>query len=148
MNDGSYLQVQDQIPVSTVPSSSQNPISASTGQAILNILNKLDASNHELSRRMDRFERGSVSSTSIMSPTIPMVNHHKRATVTQPVAVNAQPILRRVNTGEAAGHGLNVVPSCITAMTNEARDAVVPRADVLRSIPSISTAVSQLLGNI
>ena len=54
VNDGSYLQVCDQIPVSTVPSTSQYFISVSTGQTILEMLNKLDASNQELSKRMDR----------------------------------------------------------------------------------------------
>ena len=64
----SYLQVQDQIAVSTVPSMSQNFISVSTGQTILEMLNKLDVSNQELSKRMDRFEcAGSVSSTPITS---------------------------------------------------------------------------------
>ena len=66
VNDGSYLQVQEQIPVSTVPSTSQNFMSASTGQTIIEMLNKLDAANRELSKRIDRVERtGSVSSTTI-----------------------------------------------------------------------------------
>ena len=50
VNDGSYLQVQEQIPVSTVPSTSQNLMSASTGQTIIEMLNKLDAANRELSK--------------------------------------------------------------------------------------------------
>ena len=76
LNDGSYLQIpdQEQAPVSTVASTAQPQISASTGQVILDMLNKLDASNQELTRRMDRFEHnGSVSSTPLTSPTIPPV---------------------------------------------------------------------------
>ena len=60
LNDGSYPQIPDQqqASVSTVASTTQ------PGQAILDMLNKLDASNKELIRRMDRFERnGSISST-------------------------------------------------------------------------------------
>ena len=78
LNDGSYLQLSEpqQASVSTVASTAQPHISASTGQAILDMLNKLDASNQELTRRMDRFERnGSVSSTPLTSPTVPPVNH-------------------------------------------------------------------------
>ena len=78
LNDGSYLQLPDhqQAPVSTVASNAQPQISASTGQVILDMLNKLDASNQELTRRMDRFVlNGSVSSTPLTLPTIPPVNH-------------------------------------------------------------------------
>ena len=78
LNDGLYLQLPDQqqAPVSTVASNAQPQISASTGQVIIDMLNKLDASNQELTRRMDRFEHnGSVSSTPLTSPTIPPVNH-------------------------------------------------------------------------
>ena len=50
INDGSYLQLQveQQPTVSTVTSHPQPTISASTGQTILEMLNKLDASNQEL----------------------------------------------------------------------------------------------------
>ena len=72
-NDGSYLQIQDQIAVSTVPPTSQNFMSAATGQTILEMLNKFDALNQDLSKRMDRFECArSVSSTPITSPTVPL----------------------------------------------------------------------------
>ena len=49
LNDGSYLQVQNKVPVSTIASTSQAFMPASTGQTILDMLNKLDASNQELS---------------------------------------------------------------------------------------------------
>ena len=65
-NDGSYLQSQasHSVPVSTLPTSEQPSISASTGQAILTMLSQIDASNKELSKRMDQLERnGSMSST-------------------------------------------------------------------------------------
>ena len=58
LNFGSYLQISDQqASVSTVTSSVQPHISASTGQVIIDMLNKLDSSNQELTRRMDRLER-------------------------------------------------------------------------------------------
>ena len=94
INDGSYLQLQveQQSAVSTVTSNPQPAISASTGQAILEMLNKLDASNQELSKRMDRFERnGSISSTPLTSPTIPPASHSHRVTVHQS-AVPAQSV--------------------------------------------------------
>ena len=49
-NDGSYLQIQEQIPVSNVPSTSQIFMSVSTGQTIIEMLNKIDAANQELSK--------------------------------------------------------------------------------------------------
>ena len=98
VNDGSYLQLQDQVAVSTVPSTTQNFISVSTGQMILEMLNKIDASNQELSKRMDRVERaGSVSSTPITSPTVLSTNNQKGLTATQQAAASHQPLPHRVN---------------------------------------------------
>ena len=145
-NDGSYLQIQEQIPVSNVPSTSQNFMSVSTGQTIIEMLNKIDAANQELSKRMDRVERaGSVSSTPITSPTVPSVNYQKGGT-TNLVPANTQPVLHRPNLGGAGVHGLSTVPVHVAA-TSDGRDAVVPKPEVLRSIPSISTVVSQLLAS-
>ena len=62
-NDGSYLQSQAShlVPVSTLPTSEQPSISASTGQAILTMLSQIE--------RMDQLERnGSMSSTPLTSP--------------------------------------------------------------------------------
>ena len=145
-NDGSYLQIQEQIPVSNVPSTSQNFMSVSTGQTIIEMLNKIDAANQELSKRMDRVERaGSVSSTPITSPTVPSVNYQKGG-ATNLAPANTQPVLHRPNLGGAGVHGSSTVPAHVTA-TSDGRDAVVPKPEVLRSIPSISTAVSQLLAS-
>ena len=69
VNDGSYLQAQEQIPVSTAPSASQNIMSVSTVQTIIEMLNKLDAANQELSKQMDRF--GLVVSVPLPSPHLP-----------------------------------------------------------------------------
>ena len=80
-NDCSYLQVQasSTIPVSTIPTSDQSHISASTGQTILTMLHQFDASNKELSRRIDYLERnGSMSSAPLTSPTV----QHRSSTVT------------------------------------------------------------------
>ena len=125
-NDGSYLQIQEQIPVSNVPSTSQNFMLVSTGQTIIEMLNKIDAANQELSKRMDRVERtGSVSSTPITSPTVPSVNHQKGG-VTHLATANTQPVLHRPNLGGAGVHGLSMVPAHVAA-TSDGRDAVVPK---------------------
>ena len=148
-NDGSYLQSSvQQPPVSTAVSSTQPLLSASTGQAILDMLNKLDASNQELSRRMDRFERnGSISST---SPTIQSVNHgprvatsHHTAT-THPLQQNIP--VKPVGVGTDS-HGITAESRRPPTSSNDGRDAVAPKVDALSAIPSISTAVSQLLAS-
>ena len=151
VNDGSYLQlpVQQQPTVSTVTSNSQSAISASTGQAILEMLNKLDASNQELSKRMDRFEQnGSISSTPLTSPTIPPASHIHRPSVQQP-SIPMQPaqqnISGRLTSLATERHGIAMDQHRQAAVTNEMRDAIAPKVDALRSIPSISTAVSRLL---
>ena len=153
LNDGSYLQIPDQqqVPVSTVASTAQPQISASTGQVILDMLNKLDASNQELTRRMDRFERnGSVSSTPLTSPTIPPVNptHASGAQqVVVPPHLPQQSIHNGTTTVNTGRHAFGTVQPQPPAVPCDTRDAVAPKVDVLRSIPSISTAVSQLLGS-
>ena len=74
-NDGSYLQVatthaSSQEAVSTVSNSTIQELSTSTGQAILEMLHKLDASNQALTKRMDSFEpQNSISSTPLGSST-------------------------------------------------------------------------------
>ena len=45
------------------------------------------------------------------------------------------------------GHNITTNQNRPVAVTNEARDTIAPRVDGLRSIPSISTPVSQLLAN-
>ena len=153
VNDGCYLQlqVQQQLVVSPVTSNSQSSISASTGQVILEMLNKLDASNQELSKRMDGFERNSsISSTPLTSPTIPPASHIHRASVqhssipTQPAQQN---IPGRLTSLPTDSHGIITDQNRPLVVTNEGRDLIAPTVDVLRPIPSISTAVSQLLAN-
>ena len=87
LNDGSLqLQVQQQPSVSTVTSTVQPAMSASTGQAIRDMFNKLDASNQELSRRKHKFERnGNISSKPLTSSTIPPVSHAQRTAIQQSV---------------------------------------------------------------
>ena len=133
LNNGSYLQIPDQqqASVSTFTSTAQPQISASTGHVILDMLNKQHASNQELTRKMDRFERnGSVSSTPLTSPTIPPVIPTKQSIPGRSMTVNTGRVHPR-----------------LPAVSSEVRDAVAPKVDVLRSKPSISTAVSQLLAN-
>ena len=151
-NDGSYLQSSgQQPPVSTADSSTQPLLSATTGQAILDMLSKLDASNQELSRRMDRFERnGSISSTPLTSPTIQPVNRGPRATSSHQAALihpTHQNIPAQLATAGADSHGTTTEGKRPPLSVSDARDAVAPKVDALRSIPSISTAVSQLLAS-
>ena len=153
INDGSYLQLQaeQQSTVSTVTSDPQSTISLSTGQAILEMLNKLDASNQELSKRMDRFEcNGSISSTPLTSPTIPPASHSHRIPVQQPAIPGQHTqhgISGRIATTSMEGRGTPTDNNRPMIAHNEARDAIALRPDALRTIPSISTAVSQLLAS-
>ena len=153
LNDGSYLQLPEpqQASVSTVASTAQPHISASTGQAILDMLNKLDASNQELTRRMDRFERnGSVSSTPLTSPTVPPVNHaHVRGgqQFAMPPHLLQHPVHGTSTNRNTDTHVPGTTQPQPSVASNDTRDAVAPKVDVLRSIPSISTAVSQLLAS-
>ena len=115
------------------------------------MLNKLDASNQELSKRVDRFERnGSISSMPLTSPTIPPANHSHRIPGQQPVIPvqhTQHSITGRLTTTLTEGRGITTDNNRPVLATNEARDAIAPRPDALRSIPSISTAVSQLLAS-
>ena len=153
LNDGSYLQLPEpqQAPVSTIASNAQPQISASTGQAILDMLSKLDASNQELTRRMDRFERnGSISSTPLTSPTGPPVNHaHARGgqQFTVPPHLLQQPVSGTATNRNTDSYIPGTTQPQPSVAANDTRDAVAPKVDVLRSIPSISTAVSQLLAS-
>ena len=109
---------------------------------------------------MDNFERqGAVSSTPVASPTsqrqgdahtVLQQQGRAFASVTQASStVNQGLPVNRL--GHAGGvpmvqtEALQNVPRSGGVPTNEARDAVAPRLDVMRSIPSISSAVSQLL---
>ena len=169
-NDGSYLQVapthtSSQEAVSTVDNlnmcpQSEEGLSASTGQAILEMLHKLDALNQALTKRMDNFDRqGSVSSTPLGSPTSQCPGGEHLANIqqgrgnistSQPGAFPAQtiPVVRssipesmQFTSGPCAqtGAGRASVQAQVT------RDAVVPKLDVMGSIPSVSSAVSRLL---
>ena len=136
------------VPVSTIPTSDQSHISASTGQTILTMLHQIDASNKELSRRMDHLERnGSMSSTPLTSPTV----QHRSSTVAA-----AQTGLPRSATHEVGGNNrimgqgsqeASGTASQTSGQNTFSRDAIVPGVDVLRSICSISSAVTQLLAS-
>ena len=89
VNDGSYLQSQGAVghsstqgSVSTVSNASGNSIqgetSVSTNQAILSMLQKINASNQALTKRMDELERqNTIRSTPVASPTRPdpLISH-------------------------------------------------------------------------
>ena len=129
-NDGSYLQVASQLSsqeaVSTVSNiTTQDPpqgdFSQSTGQAILGMLHKLDASNQALTKRMDSLERqNSISSTPLGSPTA----QHLGAA---PVAHTQQP---RVDF--STNHAGTV--------TSQAMTSILPSISDRMSMPPVSHA--------
>ena len=146
-NDGSYLQVQASStgPVSTIPPPDQSHMSASTGQTILNMLHQIDASNKELSRWMDTLERnGSISSTPKTSPTV----QHRTSTVAASQPILPRPVHDVGAASRLTGHGSQLASGVVNQTSGQnafSRDAIVPGVDVLRSIPSISSVVTQLL---
>ena len=148
-NESSYLQPQasQSVPVSTLPPSEQPSVSASTGQAILTTLSQIDTSNKELSKRMDQLERnGSMSLTPLTSP---ILNHHS-SSVAVPPPIRPQPPSQDAGVRATIVRPGDFVSSRITQQpvhNTIGRDAVVPGVDVLSSIPSISSAVTQLLAS-
>ena len=122
-------------------------MSASTGQTILTMLHQIDASNKELSRHMDTLERNSsMGSTPRTFPTV----QHRSSTVAA-----AQPVLPRSvhevgATSRFTGQGNQGTSGAVNQTTGQntfSRDAIVPGVDVLRSIPNLSSAVTQLLAS-
>ena len=147
-NDGSYIQHQasHSVPVSTRPPSNHNSISASTGQAILTMLSQIDASNKELSNRMDKLEwNGSMNSTPLTSPTL---NHRSSSVAVPQPMMPPPPSQHTMAGGSTVGNSTLPGPSRQQPLHSAInRDAVVPGVDVLMSIPSISSAVTQLLAS-
>ena len=168
LNDGSYLQSQatvghqsTQENVSTVLNASSNSIQEetliSTNQAILSMLQKIDDSNQALTKHMDELERqNAISSTPVASPTRPdprashFTSVHQGQVTTSGTQANAAisqaiPVTHRstVHNNPIAVHAS--AQGVIRESGQGARDAIAPRLEVMRSIPSISSAVSQLL---
>ena len=168
-NDGSYLQGAPQLSSQEVVSTASNittqdptqgDFSQSTGQAILQMLHKLDASNQSLTKRMDSLERqNSISSTPIGSPTAQRLGAAPVAHTQQPrveFATNqAGTVTPRVVSSRLPSTSDRMsVPSVsyvqpahggAEVRTQLSHDAVIPKPEVMRSIPSVSSAVSRLL---
>ena len=168
-NDGSYLQGAPQLSSQEVVSTASNittqdptqgDFSQSTGQAILQMLHKLDASNQSLTKRMDSLERqNSISSTPIGSPTAQRLGAAPIAHTQQPrveFATNqAGTVTPRVVSSRLPSTSDRMsVPSVsyvqpahggAEVRTQLSHDAVIPKPEVMRSIPSVSSAVSRLL---
>ena len=136
----------------TTHNSSQLGISASSGQVIIEMLQKLDASNQALAKRIDHIERqGSFSSTPMTSPT----SQHPLATRLIDIdRTQANASTTQLPTGirsQLAGTNSTTVPltqptsSSTRVQTQISHDGIAPKPEVMRSTPSISTAVSQLL---
>ena len=124
------------------------------------MLHKLDASNQALTKRIDSFERqSSISSTPLGSPT------SQRLGMVHPV--NVQQGRASLCTNQAGTFTTQAIPAAQSGITDNmpmtyvpcaqagpggarvqtqfARDAVVPKLHVMRSMPSVSSAVSCLL---
>ena len=168
-NDGSYLQGAPQLSSQEVVSTASNittqdptqgDFSQSKGQAILQMLHKLDASNQSLTKRMDSLERqNSISSTPIGSPTAQRLGAAPVAHTQQPrveFATNqAGTVTPRVVTSRLPSTSDRMsVPSVsyvqpahrgAEVRTQLSHDAVIPKPEVMRSIPPVSSAVSRLL---
>ena len=87
-----------------------------------------------------------MSSTPLASTTL---NHHS-SSVAVPPPTRHQPSSQDAGVGATIVRPEDSVPSRITQQpvhNNTGRDAVVPGVDVLRSIRSISSAVTQLLAS-
>ena len=132
--------------------------SASTGQAILTMLNQTDASNKELPRWMDQLEcNGTISSTPLTSSTIQHCNSTMAATqptLPRPLAHEAAESGRSMGQGgPGTSRSATSATSTFTSASKSSihntfnRDAVVLGIDILRSIPSISSAVTQLVAS-
>ena len=173
-SDGSYLQVgsghatisANQTDLSHQATSSTAP---DTNQAILTVLNRLEAANQDLSRRMARIEQqGNKNSTPLASPrhrdTVnfnlppgpsdrmgesspmvhPRVNTLPSHTATREGISDAQnrPVLQQ----SAWNRGLSSdVASQHQDPMEVSREAIMPSVTTVRNIPSISSAVSRLL---
>ena len=97
---------------------------------------------------MDHLERnGNMSSIPLTSPTV----QHRSSTVAA-----VQSVLPRSSTHEVGGNsrttgqgsqGTSGTASQISGQNTFSRDAIVPEVNVLRSIPSISSVVTQLLAS-
>ena len=112
------------------------------------MLSQTDASNKELSRCMDQLERnGSMSSTPLSSPTL---NHRSspaavlQSVLPPPLSQDAVAGMKTVGQGDPSPSSAAMQPPAHNTIN---RDAVVSGVDVLRSIPSISSTVTQLLAS-
>ena len=173
VNDGSYLQGSEAMAhssthkgVSTVSNSAGNTVqeetSASMNQAILSMLHKIDASNQALTKRMDDLERqNTISSTPVASPTsqYPGASHitnirqdkvnmsvaQASAGTSQAISVTCPSVMNSIPV--AISSSARGMPSGARELSQVAKDSVATRLEVMRSNPSISTAVSQLLAH-
>ena len=96
---------------------------------------------------MDKFElNDSISSTPITSPTISSVNPFHGG-INQHSVIPQHPVHQHLankpTIGSTENHGVNTVPTRLSGSANEVTDAIAMKVDVLRSNPSISSAVSR-----
>ena len=172
--DGSYLQVGSDngtVSASSQPFTSVSQVAgiSDPNQAILSAISRLEAANQDLAHWMDRMERrGDTNSTPVQSP-------RPRDTVSfnlpqgSRLGRDSSPIApQRTNSQAHHGGGAGRVPgshqslpnashtpfprplssnisTSHTEVTEASRDAIVPSVETVRSIPSISSAVSKLL---
>ena len=138
----------------------QEDTPASLNQAILTMLHKIVASNQALTKRMDELERqNTISSTPVVSPTsqhlgasnlagirqekVNMSSTQSSAGTSQAIPVMCHSVMNNMPT--VASSSAQVMPGDVGNSGPIAKDSVAPRLEVMRSIPSISSAVSQLV---
>ena len=130
-------------------------------QAILSMLHKTDTSNQALTKRMDELERQNTNSSApVVSPTSqhPLDSHitgirqdkvnscsvvQASAVTNQAVPVACPSVMNNMPT--VASSSAQGMPGDARNLGQVTKDSVAPRLEVMRSIPSISSAVSQLL---
>ena len=158
----------------SVPSHTYTSVSEASGvlnpnRAILSALTRLEAANQNLAHRIERMERGANNnSTPVQSPrpietvsfnlpqgsrwgrdSSPIANQRTHSQVSHgcggrelPVTHQSLPNASHTDFSHSLSHS---APTGHTEAMEASRDTIIPSVDAVRSIPSISSAVSRLL---
>ena len=146
--------------VSTVSNSSGNTVqegtSVSMNQAILSMLHKIDASNQALTTCQNTISSTPVASpmsqhpgashiTSIRQDKVNMSVAQASAGTSQAIPVTCPSVMSSIPV--AVSLSAQGMPRGARDLSQVAKDSVAARLEVMRFIPSISSAVSQLLAH-
>ena len=161
----SYIQAVIQPQVSTIPSSSNldpDPTRTDSSNAILSMLTELSVSNRALLSRMERVEQrqsgvnyshqtppqlqGTERLSYVPSRTVGRDEGQRQAQL-PPHNITSQQVnsqARQCLTSE--GIGSSQAAAMASTQFDIQNEAVIPRLETLRQIPSVSNTVSTLLG--